>query len=604
MDFDHENVRLVVNEDRLSSLPDELIHYILSCIDDTKFVIQTCLLLSPRWKLVWKSVPCLNFYSRRFPTVHKFSKFVTNVLSRRNNHVEVSTVKLSYSGAASQAFVKKIANYACSHNVQELVVLSRPKNHYDYPPCLFTSTSLKHFTFSSMLLRADLTPKLPKTPWNFPALTTLNLSDITLCEDNREYFELFSRCVNLKDLALNTVIIEAKVFDIITPRLSSLVLNNFRRQTVINVIAPQLENLSIIDCTINHLDTAPRLSSFVYKGYGPPKWFKGSFSSLNKVSVCLSFHRSNKMYDEEEARETISMLQELKSAKFLTLNFDIVECLSAYPDLLSHVPSPFSNLICLNIDPKMRSDAYKVNVSTEARNFLLENSPSATFIMDIPEEPPTKAMIAKQAREAKRAKLIAEVKNYLKELQAELEQQNMLPAEREVAEEKAKLGVEKLMSEIQEILVRKKLMRSEPGKAMESVEIYVLAARTMAQIVDCMQEILGLIEQAYKNAHVISSKRERVRSLLEAMPKRHKAEMEARYSHQLEETDRFTSKYRYMFTYLQKTLDAFKEVKSDYNSTFPNISSTNLPLASQLSSSSAISMPSPLGPSSIQPTLR
>nr|XP_043639058.1 putative F-box/FBD/LRR-repeat protein At4g00315 [Erigeron canadensis] len=590
MDFDHENVRLVVSEDRLSSLPDELIHKILSCIDDTKFVVQTCLLLSPRWKLLWKSLPCLSFVSRRFPTIRKFSKFVTNALSRRNNHVEVSSVKLDYDGAASQAFVKKIANYAFSHNVQELIVISWPKNYYEYPPCLFSSTSLKHFTFSSKLLRSDFTPKIPKTPWNFPALTTLNLSEITLCEDEREYLDLFSKCVNLKNLSLNTVIVEAKVFDIITPRLSSLVLMDVRRSPVINVIAPQLENLTISGCSINHLDAAPGLSSFAYTGYGPPKWFKGRFRSVNKVSVCLSFHRSNKLYDEGDARETISMLQELQSAKFLMLNFDIVECLSAYPHLLSHLPSPFSNLICLNIDSKMRSDAYKVNVSTEARNFLLENSPSATFIMDIPEEPPTKAMIAKQARETKRAKLIADIDNCMKELQTELEQQNMLPAEREVAKEKAKLGVEKLMAELQEILVRKRLMENEPGKEMESVEIYKLAARMMAQIIACLEEITRLIEQDYDNAHVISSKKVRVRSLLEAMPKRQKAEIEARYSHQLEETEsmcnRLTSKYRDMCSYLQKTMDVFKEVASDYNSTFHIISSRALPLVSQLSSSS------------------
>nr|XP_043639841.1 F-box/LRR-repeat protein 25-like [Erigeron canadensis] len=280
MDFDHKNVRLVLNEDRVSGLPDELIHHILSCIDDTKFVVQTCLLLSPRWQLLWKSLPRLSFSSGSFPTLPKFSKFVTNALSRRNNHVEVSSVKLKYIGAASQAFVKKIANYAFSHNVQELIVKSWPKNHYDYPPCLFSSTSLKHFTFSSFLIRSDLTPKIPKTPWNFPALTTLGLSDITLCEDKREYLDLFSKCVNLKNLYLNCFIVEAKQLDL---------------------------------------------------------------------------------------------------------------------------------LKCRVVDPDERPDAYKVNVSTEARNFLLGNSPGATLITDIHEEPPTKAMIAKQAREKKRAKAIADI---------------------------------------------------------------------------------------------------------------------------------------------------------------------------------------------------
>lgn len=127
MDSDHDNVRLcVVNEDRLSTLPDELIHQILSYFE-TRFAVQTCL-LSSRWKHLWKSVPCLSFCSRNSEPLPKFSKFVSKVLSHRNHQIEVSSVNLSFHGAASQVFVRKIANYAFSHNVQDLNIYSRPKD--------------------------------------------------------------------------------------------------------------------------------------------------------------------------------------------------------------------------------------------------------------------------------------------------------------------------------------------------------------------------------------------------------------------------------------------------------------------------------------------
>ncbi|KAI3698446.1 hypothetical protein L2E82_41996 [Cichorium intybus] len=100
MDFDHNNKKPVV-EDRLSSLPDELIHKILYCFD-MKFVVQTCL-LSSRWEFLWKSMPCLNFSSWQFRHLPEFAKFVTNVLSRRNHQTEVSSIKLDFHGAASQA---------------------------------------------------------------------------------------------------------------------------------------------------------------------------------------------------------------------------------------------------------------------------------------------------------------------------------------------------------------------------------------------------------------------------------------------------------------------------------------------------------------------
>nr|GEX84032.1 hypothetical protein [Tanacetum cinerariifolium] len=153
---------------------------------------------------------------------------------------------------------------------------------------------------------------------------------------------------------------------------------------VINVIAPQVENLTVISCSINNIKAPLRLSYFCYYGYHP-KWFKNCFRSLNEVSVSLSIYKKNQPYEETAARETINMLQELRSARCLTLNMDIVECISSFPDLLSHLPSPFSNLISLNIISYMRDDAYKVKLPTEARNFLLEDSPSATFIMDLPE---------------------------------------------------------------------------------------------------------------------------------------------------------------------------------------------------------------------------
>ncbi|KAL4570245.1 hypothetical protein LXL04_025896 [Taraxacum kok-saghyz] len=116
MDSNGNNVRRVV-EDRLSSLPDELIHKILSCFD-IKFAVQTCL-LSLKWKLLWTSIPCLNFSTDHFRDLQKFAKFVKHVLSHRNHQIEVSSVKLNFRGAYNQVFVKKIADYAFSHNVQE-----------------------------------------------------------------------------------------------------------------------------------------------------------------------------------------------------------------------------------------------------------------------------------------------------------------------------------------------------------------------------------------------------------------------------------------------------------------------------------------------------
>nr|GFA42621.1 hypothetical protein [Tanacetum cinerariifolium] len=327
---------------RLSSLPDEIIHQILSRFD-TKFAVQTCV-LSSRWKLIWKSIPRIHLSSRQFKDLPKFAKFVNHVLSHRDHQAEVSTIKLFFHGAASQ-----------------LTLTAWPKDHREFPPCLFNSPTLKHF---ALTLPPDSRCVTPKTPWDFPALTTLHLFDTILCSDHRESVDLFSKCVNLENLVIKRFIVMANAFDIITPRLSNLTLTHGKHPRVISVIAPQLENLTVICCRIiKFLKTPLELSSLCYSGYVHPQWFKDCFRSLNKVSVSLSFYGNDKPYDEEYARETINMLQELRSARSLTLSIGIVECISAFPDLLSHHPSPFGNLVYLNIDPGMSSDAYKIMIN-------------------------------------------------------------------------------------------------------------------------------------------------------------------------------------------------------------------------------------------------
>ncbi|KAF5188870.1 F-box/RNI-like superfamily protein [Thalictrum thalictroides] len=54
---------VIMNEDRISNLPDEIIHHILSFLD-MKIVIQTCI-LSKRWRPLCTNLPCLNFVSKQ-----------------------------------------------------------------------------------------------------------------------------------------------------------------------------------------------------------------------------------------------------------------------------------------------------------------------------------------------------------------------------------------------------------------------------------------------------------------------------------------------------------------------------------------------------------
>ncbi|XP_071696289.1 putative F-box/FBD/LRR-repeat protein At1g78760 [Rutidosis leptorrhynchoides] len=572
MDFDHSHVKAALNEDRLSSLPLELIHQILSRFD-TKFVVQTCLLLSPRWKRIWTSMPCLNLSSRGFKTLPKFSKFVTNVLSHRNHQVEVSSVNLTFNGSTTQVFVRKIADYVCSHNVQELTVVSGFKTHNDFPPCLFSSQTLKHLTFKTSIYAHCL---VPKTPWDFPALTTLYLDDISLCDDyQRESIDLFSTCVNLKNLTLEHFRVKAKVFDIITPQLSNLTLIKGRDSVVINLIAPQLVNITISDCSMKDLSIPSGLSSFYYQGHHPPQWLKDRFHPVNKVTFILHMYCPKWPYNQEQARGIINALQELRSARFLTLNLDIVECISPFPDLLYGLPSPFSNLISLNIDFGTR-DTCKHKMSTEARNYLLGNSPNATFIM---KELPTQAMKNKEINDKKKAKMVADIKDLMKELEASLEQDTII-IERNQAIDQTKLVIENLLDDIK-VLKKKKMLQneSERGETEENL------TRLVVQLYKSVLELTDMLTLENKDVEPLISKTEQVRFLLDSLPKQKRKPLDARYSRHLQQAETLIAHKKSHNNFLHQIIDVFSKDKS---STSEDVSSGTQPPPLQTSSSSTI----------------
>lgn len=284
-----------VDNDRLSSLPDDLIHNILSFIG-MKHAVKTSV-LSSRWRHTWTSMRHLNFSTEDFYKSAMFSPFVDHVLSHRNHLVHVFSVKLSFEGLPTQAFVERILNYASTHNVQHLsVTCMSPHYSFVLTLSLFSSKSLKHLTLSGS--GDDMIFIKIKSNWELPALTTLYLSNFELYEENSE---IFSNCPNLKNLTLKTCMkIGRGRFKIYHSQLLNLTLENIR--THVYVEAPQLKTLTVsissVYCSLK---------------------FSGDVLSLEKVDMCITHAR------ESHAHEIVGLFQQLHSIKFLTLNMEIVE---------------------------------------------------------------------------------------------------------------------------------------------------------------------------------------------------------------------------------------------------------------------------------------
>lgn len=118
-------------EDRISSLPVDVIHLILSFLS-TQLAIRTSI-LSKRWKLIWTTLPFLSFDERFFSE----NMFIHHVFSRRNH--DSSVLKLEIRDKFNLANLPYWVKYAIAHNVQDLCI----RTSYEYDLYIFRSISLK-----------------------------------------------------------------------------------------------------------------------------------------------------------------------------------------------------------------------------------------------------------------------------------------------------------------------------------------------------------------------------------------------------------------------------------------------------------------------------
>ncbi|GKA16864.1 F-box domain containing protein [Tanacetum coccineum] len=158
------------------------------------------------------------------------------VLSRHNNQIEVTLAKLDFSLKVNQGFVRRILDYAISHNVQQLTVsCSCDYNEILFPLYLFSSQSLKHLTIAGKVYSHSI--RVIST-WELTTLTTLHLEFITFNDEvTNKCTGIFSKCANLKKLMLKQCsMTKSNGVEICHPGLSDLTLeyNNNNNNNIHN----------------------------------------------------------------------------------------------------------------------------------------------------------------------------------------------------------------------------------------------------------------------------------------------------------------------------------------------------------------------------------
>ncbi|CAN1334915.1 Putative F-box/LRR-repeat protein At5g02930 [Linum perenne] len=271
--------------DRLSDLPDSILHYILSFLD-TKSSVQTCI-LSKRWRCVWKYVDVLNFI--RIPLDqddHQYERHVDQVLSLRSDCSSVRKVRIDcefhlYRMNLRDRVFDKIVKYAASHGVQELFICSRQSKTVDEVglvcPCY---QSLKVLELSQASIE-----KTAFGLWScLQLLGSLTLTDCWLKFGDASV-DAFANFPILESLKLVHCCDPGTGFE----------------TSVLKVRGSKLINLDIVSPGFNSFEIdAPKLQTFGLKSHYPygtlPDLSKSNLPSLNHANIELSGDKHMFMY--------------------------------------------------------------------------------------------------------------------------------------------------------------------------------------------------------------------------------------------------------------------------------------------------------------------
>jgi len=266
--------------DRISELPDELLLKVLSLLL-AKDVVAT-MVLSKRWKFLWKFVPKLEYDNN-------ICRFVNNSLWLHEAPVLES---LCFNLNQKTGDIINIGACAMRRCLRELIIET------DFSPS-YTQT-LVFLPRSSLLVKLVLNNAILDDlifPICFPCLKKLSLISITYLGRDEFVNRLLSSCLALEDLVVYRCEDDYVTdFTIRVPSLEGLVFSTSPYRAKDNahgsvIDAPSLKILKIFDyssgfCFENNM---PKIvKAYLDVSYSCTKELLGPISSVKQLNLCLS----------------------------------------------------------------------------------------------------------------------------------------------------------------------------------------------------------------------------------------------------------------------------------------------------------------------------
>ncbi|XP_026657194.1 F-box/LRR-repeat protein 25-like isoform X1 [Phoenix dactylifera] len=299
--------------DRISELPDPILHHILSYLP-TKLVVKTSI-LSKRWRYLWASCSHVHIGIDDFPSITSFERFTEAVLLCRDASSAIQTFHLCWDRDYDQFHADIWIYHAVQRSVRELDLALALNGKL--PRCIFTCKTLS-------ILKLTLNNHLRdmEFPINLSRLETLHLSATTFEGDT--LVKLISGCPVLE--CLKMMFCKFYVLEINSRKLKHLdLLETGSRRARVRVVAPGLKSLDIRslkaqEISLEHLTSLERADLRNLTFHGETRVFRSLYavSSLQLNDSALEYIFKEMLFSQSAP----TRLQRLKNLKLMTCMSD------------------------------------------------------------------------------------------------------------------------------------------------------------------------------------------------------------------------------------------------------------------------------------------
>ncbi|KAL3503463.1 hypothetical protein ACH5RR_037912 [Cinchona calisaya] len=341
--LEQQGVHAVLNVDKgkdiISSLPDCILHYILSFLP-TKDAVATGL-LARRWKDLWTAVPVLDFDDSLLYSSHVnywypaditcFTNFVDGVLLLRDGS-SIESFRLSCRICFNASLVHAWISSAMRHNLKKLDLCVFVDEPFLLPHCVLNCESLER-----LILQMNSILQLPISIF-CPGLKILHLTLVTF-PDEISTQRLFSSCPVLEELSiLDCDWINLKHVFISIPSLKKLIMDDLP-------VFDSGDHLSGCEIKID----AGNLIFFNYYGYLTNEIHLNNVSSLAKASLYIP---TVEQWQKIMHSRLIKLFLELKNVCSLGISNCTIESLFV-PEMMPNDLPAFQKLIHLEFSQQL-----------------------------------------------------------------------------------------------------------------------------------------------------------------------------------------------------------------------------------------------------------